>query len=122
MAVDARTGRLLWETQVADSRLGYSLTSAPLVVNGKVLVGITGGEFGARGFLDAYDAGSGRLIWRWYSVPAPGEFGHETWAGDSWQRRALGAAAGAGRCARRARAGRCRAALAGRQPAARPRR
>jgi alcohol dehydrogenase (cytochrome c) len=85
VALDARTGLPLWETQVADSMLGYSLTSAPLVVKDKVLVGITGGEFGARGFLDAYDAATGRRLWRWYSVPAPGEFGNDTWADDSWK-------------------------------------
>ena len=72
IALDARTGRLLWETQVADTMLGYSLTSAPLVVKDKVIVGITGGEFGARGFLDAYDAATGQRLWRWYSVPAAG--------------------------------------------------
>ena len=65
--------------------LGYSLTSAPLVVKDKVLVGITGGEFGARGFLDAYDAATGKRLWRWYAVPAPGEFGNDTWKGDSWK-------------------------------------
>jgi len=85
VAIDARTGLLLWETQVADSMLGYSLTSAPLVVKDKVIVGITGGEFGARGFLDAYDVSSGKRLWRWYSIPAPGEFGNDTWAGDSWK-------------------------------------
>ena len=85
VAIDARTGLPLWETQVADSLLGYSLTSAPLVVKDKVLVGITGGEFGARGFLDAYDAASGRRLWRWYAVPGPGEFGNDTWKGDSWK-------------------------------------
>ncbi len=85
VALDAGTGRRLWEIQVADTMLGYSLTSAPLIVKDKVLVGITGGEFGARGFLDAYDAATGRRLWRWYSVPGPGEFGHETWKGDSWQ-------------------------------------
>ena len=84
VALDARTGNVLWETQVADSMLGYSLTSAPLVVKDKVLVGITGGEFGARGFLDAYDIATGTRAWRWYSVPAPGEFGNDTWKGDSW--------------------------------------
>jgi alcohol dehydrogenase (cytochrome c) len=84
VALDARTGNVLWETQVADSMLGYSLTSAPLVVKDKVLVGITGGEFGARGFLDAYDVATGKRVWRWYSVPAPGEFGNDTWKGDSW--------------------------------------
>jgi PQQ-dependent dehydrogenase (methanol/ethanol family) len=85
IALDARTGRLLWETQVADSMLGYSLTSAPLVVKDKVIVGITGGEFGARGFLDAYDLVSGRRLWRWYAVPGPGEFGHDTWKDESWE-------------------------------------
>jgi len=85
IALDARTGLPLWETQVADTMLGYSLTSAPLVVKDKVLVGITGGEFGARGFLDAYDAATGRKLWRWYAVPGPGEFGNDTWPGDSWK-------------------------------------
>jgi PQQ-dependent dehydrogenase (methanol/ethanol family) len=85
IALDVRTGRPLWETQVADSMLGYSLTSAPLVVKDRVLVGITGGEFGARGFLDAYDAATGTRLWRWYSVPAPGELGHDTWLGESWK-------------------------------------
>jgi PQQ-dependent dehydrogenase (methanol/ethanol family) len=85
IALDARTGRALWETQVADTMLGYSLTSAPLVVKDRVIVGITGGEFGARGFLDAYDLATGRRLWRWYAVPAPGEFGNDTWKGDSWQ-------------------------------------
>ena len=84
VALDARTGRPLWEIQVADTMLGYSITSPPLVVKDKVLVGVTGGEFGARGFLDAYDAASGRRLWRWYAVPAPGEFGNDTWKGDSW--------------------------------------
>jgi alcohol dehydrogenase (cytochrome c) len=85
VALDARTGRELWETQVADTMLGYSLTSAPLVLKDKVLVGITGGEFGARGFLDAYDAAQGMRVWRWWAVPGPGEFGNDTWLGDSWK-------------------------------------
>jgi PQQ-dependent dehydrogenase (methanol/ethanol family) len=85
VALDARTGRPLWEVQVADTMLGYSITSPPLAVKDKVLVGITGGEFGARGFLDAYDAATGRRLWRWYAVPAPGEFGNDTWKGDSWK-------------------------------------
>jgi len=86
VALDARTGLPLWETQVADSMLGYSLTSAPLIVKDKVLVGITGGEFGARGFLDAYDAATGKQLWRWYAVPGEGEFGNDSWLGDSWKR------------------------------------
>ena len=85
VALDARTGLPLWETQVADTMLGYSITSAPLVVKDKVIVGITGGEFGARGFLDAYDAATGKRLWRWYTVPGPGEFGNDTWTGDSWK-------------------------------------
>jgi len=85
VAIDARTGRLLWETQVADSMLGYSITSSPLVVKDKVITGVSGGEFGARGFVDAYDAATGKRLWRWYAVPAAGEFGNETWAGDSWK-------------------------------------
>jgi alcohol dehydrogenase (cytochrome c) len=85
VALDARTGTRRWEVKVADSMLGYSLTSAPLVVKDKVIVGVSGGEFGARGFLDAYDAETGRRVWRWYAVPGPGEFGNDTWKGDSWQ-------------------------------------
>lgn len=85
IALDARTGEALWETQVADTMLGYNITSAPLVVKDKVIVGVAGGEFGARGFLDAYDAATGKRLWRWFAVPGPGESGHDTWAGDSWK-------------------------------------
>ena len=85
IALDARTGLALWETQVADSLLGYSITSAPLIVKDKVIVGVSGGEFGARGFLSAYDSATGKLLWRWNSIPGPGEFGNDTWAGDSWK-------------------------------------
>jgi alcohol dehydrogenase (cytochrome c) len=85
VAIDAKTGAFQWETQVADSMLGYSITSAPLVVKDKVIVGVSGGEFGARGFLDAYDAVTGKRVWRWYSIPEPGEFGNDSWAADSWK-------------------------------------
>ena len=85
VAIDARTGLLLWETQVADTMLGYSITSAPLIVKDKIMVGVTGGEFGARGFLSAYDAATGAPVWRWNSIPGPGEPGNDTWAGDSWK-------------------------------------
>ncbi len=85
VALDARTGLPLWETQVGDTMLGYSITSAPLVIRDKVIVGVAGGEFGARGFLDAYDAATGKRLWRWYAVPSPGEFGADTWKGDSWK-------------------------------------
>lgn len=84
-AIDARTGTQLWESQVADSLLGYSITSAPLALKDKVIVGVSGGEFGARGFIDAYDAATGKRLWRWYSVPEPADFGGDTWAGESWK-------------------------------------
>ncbi len=85
VALDARTGQLLWETQIADSRQGYSITSAPLALKDKIIVGVSGGEFGANGFVEAYDPASGKKLWRFDTVPPPGEFGHETWKGDSWQ-------------------------------------
>ncbi len=85
VALDARTGKQLWETQIADPMLGYSITSAPLALKDRIVVGVAGGEFGARGFVEAYDPASGKRLWRFDTVPAPGEFGHETWKGDSWQ-------------------------------------
>ncbi|MFN0104196.1 MAG: PQQ-dependent dehydrogenase, methanol/ethanol family [Bryobacteraceae bacterium] len=85
VALDARTGLPLWEVQVADTMQGYSLTMAPLAVKDKIIVGVAGGEHGIRGFLDAYDAASGKRAWRFHTVPGPGELGHETWKGDSWK-------------------------------------
>ncbi|HVW83221.1 MAG TPA: PQQ-dependent dehydrogenase, methanol/ethanol family [Bryobacteraceae bacterium] len=85
VALDARTGAFLWEVQVADTMLGYSITSPPLVVKDKIITGITGGEFGVRAFIDAYDPATGKRLWRWYSIPAKGEFGNETWDAESWQ-------------------------------------
>ncbi|MEO7274365.1 MAG: PQQ-dependent dehydrogenase, methanol/ethanol family [Vicinamibacterales bacterium] len=85
VALDARTGRPLWEVQVADSMLGHNITSPPLVLKDKVIVGVAGGEFGTRGFLDAYDAATGKRAWRFYTIPGPGEPGNETWKGDSWK-------------------------------------
>ena len=86
VALDARTGAFLWETQVADTMLGFSITSPPLAVKDKIITGITGGEFGVRAFIDAYDPATGKRLWRWNTVPSPGEPGSETWAGDSAQR------------------------------------
>jgi outer membrane protein assembly factor BamB/mono/diheme cytochrome c family protein len=86
IALDARTGRPLWEVQVADTTEGYSITSPPLALKDKVIVGISGGEFATRGFIDAYDAATGKRVWRFHTVPGPGEFGHDTWKGDSWER------------------------------------
>ena len=85
IALDARTGAFLWEVQVADSMLGYAITSPPLVVKDKIITGIAGGEFGVRAFLDAYDPATGKRLWRWYTIPEKGEFGNDTWEGDSWK-------------------------------------
>lgn len=79
IALDHRTGQVVWEAQVADSREGYSLTMAPLAYAGRVVVGISGGEFGIRGFVTAYDAASGELAWRWYTVPAPSDAPNGWW-------------------------------------------
>jgi len=85
VALDRRTGALLWEVQVGDTMLGHSITSAPLALKDKIVTGISGGEFGIRGFIDAYDPATGRRLWRFNMIPGPGEFGHDTWAGDSWE-------------------------------------
>jgi alcohol dehydrogenase (cytochrome c) len=85
VALDAKTGRALWNTRVANPAAGYAMTVAPLVVKDKVIVGVAGGEFGIRGFIAAYDVRSGREVWRFNTVPGPGEPGHETWHGDDWQ-------------------------------------
>ena len=85
VALDARSGRELWETQVADTMKGYTITLAPLAIQGKVIVGVSGGEFGIRGFIDAYDATTGKRLWRFYTIPGPGEFGNSTWSDDSWK-------------------------------------
>jgi alcohol dehydrogenase (cytochrome c) len=86
VALDAKTGKVVWETPVEDWHTGYYMTMAPLVVHGKVMVGVSGGEFGVRGFVAAYDAESGKQAWKTYTVPGPGEPGHDTWPGDTWQR------------------------------------
>ena len=74
VALDAKSGKLLWETQIADPELGYSETMAPTVADGKVLIGTNGGEYGVRGFVKAFDANSGQLSWTFYTIP---EKGHE---------------------------------------------
>jgi alcohol dehydrogenase (cytochrome c) len=84
IALDRTTGTLLWETQVADTMLGYSITQAPLVLRDRVIVGVAGGEFGIRGFIDAYALDTGKLLWQFNAIPGPGEFGNNTWGGDSW--------------------------------------
>ncbi len=86
VSLDARTGRVRWDVAAADADQGYSFTGAPLAVKNKVIVGIAGGEYGIRGFIDAYDADTGARAWRFYTIPAGGEPGSDTWKGDSWKR------------------------------------
>jgi len=86
VALDARTGMEVWTTKVEDNSQGYYMTLAPLVADGKVIVGASGGEFGVRGFVAAYDPETGAPIWKTYTVPAPGEPGSETWPrGEQWK-------------------------------------
>ena len=78
VSLDAKTGKVLWQTQIADPELGYSETMAPVAVNGKILIGTNGGEYGVRGFVKAFDANEGKLLWTFHSIP---EKGHEgVWA------------------------------------------
>ena len=72
IALDARTGLPLWEVQVDDTMKGYSFTSAPLAIKDKIIIGITGGEFGVPGYVDAYDPATGKRLWRFNTVPAAG--------------------------------------------------
>jgi alcohol dehydrogenase (cytochrome c) len=90
LALDAKTGAIAWDVTLEDYKKGYASTIAPIVVKGKVIAGVAGGEFGIRGFIDAYDAETGKQAWRFYTIPGPGEPGHDTWQGDSWQRGGTG--------------------------------
>jgi alcohol dehydrogenase (cytochrome c) len=86
IALDAKTGNEVWKTTVEDYNKGYYMTLAPLVADGKVMVGVSGGELGVRGFIAAFDAETGKSLWKTYTVPAPGEPGSETWpTGDQWK-------------------------------------
>jgi alcohol dehydrogenase (cytochrome c) len=85
IALDAKTGNVVWDVVAADYRSGHSFTVAPLAVKDLVVIGVSGGEYGVRGFIDAYDAATGKRRWRFYTVPGPGEPGHDTWEGDSWK-------------------------------------
>jgi alcohol dehydrogenase (cytochrome c) len=82
LSMDRATGDILWDVTLADYKVGYAATLAPLVLDGKVIVGISGGEYATRGFVDAYDPETGERIWRFYTIPAPGEPGSETWPDD----------------------------------------
>ena len=86
VALDAKTGKIAWEAKIEDWKEGYYATMAPLVVKGKVLIGVAGGEFGVRGFVQAFDAQTGKSVWKTYSIPAPGEPGSDTWKkADTWK-------------------------------------
>ncbi len=85
VALDAKSGKERWSTKAGDYKLGYSFTVAPLAIKNKIIVGTSGGEAGIRGFIDAYDAKTGQLAWRFHTIPAPGEPGGETWLNDAWK-------------------------------------
>jgi alcohol dehydrogenase (cytochrome c) len=87
IALDAKSGRQLWVNTVTPNYAeGYSLTMAPLIVKDKVIVGVAGGEYGIRGWVAAFDPATGKELWRFSTVPGPGEPGHESWQGSSWER------------------------------------
>jgi len=86
IALDAKTGKVVWEQALEDYHTGYYSTVAPLVVGGKVLIGVSGGEFGVRGFVAAFDAETGSPAWKTYTVPGPGEPGADTWPADGYKR------------------------------------
>ena len=88
-ALDLESGAVRWKTQVAENRTGHSITAAPLALDGAIIVGISGGEAGIRGFIDAYHPETGERLWRFWTIPGPGEPGNETWGkrpdgGESW--------------------------------------
>ena len=85
VALDAHTGRLLWDKHLAETLDGYTLSAAPLALNNKIIIGMSGGKMGVRGWLDAYDPASGKQLWRFYTIPKPNEPGGNTWPADAWQ-------------------------------------
>jgi alcohol dehydrogenase (cytochrome c) len=85
IALDAKTGKELWRQKAADIKEGYSMTVAPLVADGVVITGISGAEFGTRGFIDGWDPATGKHLWRTHSIPSPEEPGGDTWKGDTWK-------------------------------------
>ncbi|MDH4457547.1 MAG: PQQ-dependent dehydrogenase, methanol/ethanol family [Nevskia sp.] len=85
VALDGATGKVLWNQQLIGADIGYAMTLAPLVVKGKVIVGVSGGEYGGRGFIEALDAGTGKQVWKTYTIPAPNEPGGDTWPKDAYK-------------------------------------
>jgi len=85
LCLDARSGHLVWDVAYTDGNRNYGATSAPLVIKDKVIVGTSGGDDGIRGFVAAYDAESGKEVWRFWTIPGPGEFGSSSWPGESYK-------------------------------------
>ncbi len=85
VALDARTGNVVWESAAEETLNGYSKTAAPLIVGDKLLTGVAGGEYGIRGFIDAYDIDTGTREWRFYTTPGPDHPDNRSWSGDSWR-------------------------------------
>ena len=85
VALNAATGNVLWQTKVCNTSDDYTMTGAPLVANGSVVIGVSGAEYGIRGFVAAYDPETGQQKWRFNAIPGPGEFGHDSWKNDAWQ-------------------------------------
>ena len=85
VAINAVTGKVIWQVQVARSFEGFALTGAPLIVNHSVVTGVAGGDYGIRGFVAAYDVATGQLQWRFNTIPGPGEPGHDTWRNEAWR-------------------------------------
>lgn len=85
VALNANTGEVIWQTRVAKSSDGFSITGAPLVADHTVIIGVSGGDFGIRGFLAAYDAKTGQRKWKFDTIPGPNEAGHETWQNEAWK-------------------------------------
>ena len=85
LALDSKTGNIVWDASMQEYKNGYAATIAPIIAKDKVIVGIAGGEYGVRGFIDAYDANTGKRAWRFYTIPGPGEPGNDSWSGDSWK-------------------------------------
>src|SRR5262249_33508414 len=86
VALEMKTGKVIYDVAMAAIKDGFAATGAPLVVKDKVIVGVAGGEYANRGFIDAYNPATGERIWRFYTIPAPGEKGSESWKGDIWAR------------------------------------
>jgi len=85
VAVDAKDGHAMWNVKLAEASAGYAATMAPLVVKGKVIVGVAGGEFGVRGFISAFDAETGKQAWKFDTIPDPDQPGHDSWRGADWE-------------------------------------